>query len=89
MIGTLCISRAEGIHCIVTTGDKDMAQLVDDHVTLVNTMSQETLDEAGWPPSSACRRSASSTTPTLVGDTSTTTRRRQSGPKTAVKWLAE
>ena len=37
----------KGMRSIVSTGDKDMAQLVNDHVTLVNTMSNETLDEAG------------------------------------------
>jgi len=31
----------------VSTGDKDLAQLVTDHVTLINTMTNETLDRAG------------------------------------------
>ncbi|MBV5324424.1 MAG: DNA polymerase I, partial [Rhodospirillaceae bacterium] len=48
VIGTLVThTTRQGIRSIVSTGDKDMAQLVDDHVTLVNTMSEETLDEAG------------------------------------------
>jgi DNA polymerase-1 len=36
-----------GIDCVVSTGDKDLAQLVNPHVRLVNTMSNEVLDEAG------------------------------------------
>ena len=47
---------------IVSTGDKDLAQLVNSQVTLVNTMSGEVLNEAGVLNSSACRRIASSTT---------------------------
>ena len=48
VIGTLA-GRAwrEGIRTVISTGDKDMAQLVNPHVSLVNTMSNETLDEAG------------------------------------------
>src|SRR5512139_1551294 len=40
-------ATAHGLKTIVSTGDKDLAQLVDEHVTLVNTMSNETLDVAG------------------------------------------
>eukprot|EP01031_Cornospumella_fuschlensis_P003611 gene3611-4500_t len=48
VIGTLGLRAAEeGLKTIVSTGDKDMAQLVNDHVTLVNTMSNETMDRAG------------------------------------------
>jgi DNA polymerase-1 len=50
------------VRTVVSTGDKDLAQLVNDHVTLVNTMSGEVLDPPGVLPSSACRPSASSTT---------------------------
>ncbi|WP_298634827.1 DNA polymerase I [uncultured Thiobacillus sp.] len=91
VIGTL-VHHAErkGIHSIVSTGDKDMAQLVDDHVTLVNTMSQETLDEAGVavkfgvPPERIIDYLA------LVGDAvDNVPGVAKCGPKTAVKWLAE
>src|SRR5215470_5584052 len=48
VIGTLARQAAhEGFDTIVSTGDKDLAQLVDDHVTLINTMSNERLDVAG------------------------------------------
>ena len=40
-------ARRKGWHCIISTGDKDLAQLVDERVTLVNTMSNEILDAAG------------------------------------------
>jgi DNA polymerase-1 len=36
-----------GFKVVISTGDKDLAQLVDDNVTLINTMSNETLDVAG------------------------------------------
>jgi len=48
VIGTLAHEATKhGMRTVVSTGDKDMAQLVNPHVTLVNTMSNETLDEAG------------------------------------------
>ncbi|HEX7972056.1 MAG TPA: DNA polymerase I [Thiobacillus sp.] len=91
VIGTL-VRHAEqhGIRSIVSTGDKDMAQLVNDHVTLVNTMSQETLDPAGVatkfgiPPERIVDYLA------LVGDAvDNVPGVAKCGPKTAVKWLAE
>src|SRR3990172_4069874 len=48
VIGTLTQQATHGdAHCIVSTGDKDLTQLVNSRVKLVNTMSNETLDEAG------------------------------------------
>ncbi len=45
VIGTLARQATEsGRDCVVSTGDKDMAQLVTEHVTLINTMSNEVLD---------------------------------------------
>ncbi|MHB1174870.1 MAG: DNA polymerase I [Sulfuriferula sp.] len=91
VIGTLVkMAEAEGMHSIVSTGDKDMAQLVNDHVTLVNTMTSETLDEAavlakfGIPPSRIVDYL------TLVGDAvDNVPGVDKVGPKTAVKWLTE
>ncbi len=91
VIGTLVQHATQkGIRSIVSTGDKDMAQLVDDHVTLVNTMSMETLDEDsvaakfGVPPERIIDYLA------LVGDTvDNVPGVAKCGPKTAVKWLAE
>ncbi|MBY0572978.1 MAG: DNA polymerase I, partial [Undibacterium sp.] len=48
VIGTLAVqASACGMNTVVSTGDKDLAQLVNAQVTLINTMSNETLDEAG------------------------------------------
>ena len=48
VIGTLVKqAECENMRCIISTGDKDIAQLVNPRVTLVNTMTNETLDEAG------------------------------------------
>ncbi|MCL4764150.1 MAG: DNA polymerase I, partial [Burkholderiales bacterium] len=48
VIGTLARrAKAKGIDTLISTSDKDMAQLVEPGITCVNTMSNETLDEAG------------------------------------------
>jgi DNA polymerase I len=48
VIGTLAIQAAhQGLHVVISTGDKDMAQLVTDKITLVNTMTATELDVAG------------------------------------------
>ncbi len=47
VIGTLAQQARDGIRCVIATGDKDLAQLVNERVILVNTMSNETLDIAG------------------------------------------
>ncbi|WP_252106185.1 MULTISPECIES: DNA polymerase I [unclassified Halomonas] len=48
VIGTLAFQATKaGRDAVISTGDKDMAQLVNGHITLVNTMKDETLDEAG------------------------------------------
>ncbi len=48
VIGTLAASAsAQGRHVLISTGDKDMAQLVNAHVTLINTMTDTILDPAG------------------------------------------
>jgi len=48
VIGTLAHHATQaGRDAVISTGDKDMAQLVNDHITLVNTMKEETLDETG------------------------------------------
>lgn len=91
VIGTLVRhAKEKGIRSIVSTGDKDMAQLVDDHVTLVNTMSEEVLDPAGVaakfgvPPERIVDYLA------LVGDTvDNVPGVAKCGPKTASKWLRE
>ena len=48
VIGTLSVEAArEGREVVISTGDKDMAQLVNEHVTLINTMTNTTMDSAG------------------------------------------
>lgn len=48
VIGTLARQASkQNIECVISTGDKDMAQLVDDHVTLINTMTNTKMDKAG------------------------------------------
>ena len=91
VIGTLAKEAThQGIDVLISTGDKDMAQLVNKHVTLVNTMSDtilnpQTVEEKfGIPPSLIIDYLA------LVGDTSDNIPGvPQVGPKTAVKWLQE
>jgi DNA polymerase-1 len=91
VIGTLASrEREHGGDVLISTGDKDLAQLVDDRVTLVNTMNQETLDRAGVekkfgiPPGRIIDYLA------LVGDTSDNIPGvPKCGPKTAVKWLTQ
>ena len=91
VIGTLSRqAAAAGIECVISTGDKDLAQLVDGHVRLVNTMSNEVLDEAGvekkfgLPPSLIVDYLA------LVGDAvDGIPGVNKVGPKTALKWLTE
>ena len=89
VIGTLAREAAEAGHpVIISTGDKDMAQLVDDRVTLVNTMTDTRLDaqgvreKFGVPPERIVDYLA------LVGDTSDNIPGvPKVGPKTAAKWL--
>ncbi|QOJ23436.1 MAG: DNA polymerase I [Gammaproteobacteria bacterium] len=91
VIGTLAKQAAEAdMRCIISTGDKDIAQLVNPWVTLVNTMSNEVLDEAnvlakfGVPPQRMLDYLM------LVGDASDNVPGVQKvGPKTAVKWLTQ
>jgi len=91
VIGTLVRhATARGVHSIVSTGDKDMAQLVDDHVTLVNTMSEETLDASGVAAKFGVPPARIVDYLTLVGDSvDNVPGVAKCGPKTAAKWLGE
>jgi DNA polymerase I len=63
VIGTLARSSAAADRpVVISTGDKDMAQLVDGHITLVNTMTGSVMDVEGVKRNSAFRPSRSSTT---------------------------
>ncbi len=90
-IGTLArVASRAGHRVVISTGDKDLAQLVDDRVTLINTMSNERLDvegvqaKFGVPPARIVDYLA------LIGDTvDNVPGVDKVGPKTAAKWLAE
>ncbi|MBK4736518.1 DNA polymerase I [Noviherbaspirillum pedocola] len=91
VIGTLAVEAAKhGMKVVVSTGDKDLAQLVNDHVTLVNTMSNETLDRAGVIEKFGVPPERIVDYLSLVGDTvDNVPGVAKVGPKTAVKWLAQ
>ena len=91
VIGTLAVDAARrDIRSIVSTGDKDMTQLVNDHVTLVNTMSEETLDESGVTAKFGVPPERIVDYLTLIGDSvDNVPGVAKVGPKTAVKWLTE
>ena len=91
VIGTYARQATEQkIDTLISTGDKDLAQLVNEHVTLINTMNNVVLDEAGVmekfevPPAAIIDYLA------LMGDTSDNIPGvPKVGPKTAAKWLKQ
>jgi DNA polymerase-1 len=91
VIGTLAREAArQGIAAVISTGDKDLAQLVDAHVTLVNTMSNELLDEAGVLAKFGVPPTRIVDYLTLTGDAvDNVPGVDKVGPKTAVKWLTQ
>jgi len=92
-IGTLAaLAAASGHKVLISTGDKDLAQLVTPEVTLINTMAKppEVLDIEGVKAKFGVPPSAIVDYLTLVGDTvDNVPGVEKVGPKTAVKWLAE
>jgi DNA polymerase-1 len=90
-IGTIsCMAAKGGFRVIISTGDKDLAQLVGENVTLINTMSNEKLDVAGVaakfgvPPERIVDYLA------LIGDSvDNIPGVDKVGPKTAAKWIQE
>ncbi|GAB3426535.1 DNA polymerase I [Massilia solisilvae] len=89
VIGTLAVqAAARGMNTIVSTGDKDLAQLVNDKVMLINTMTNDKLDEAGVLAKFGVPPNRIIDYLTLVGDTvDNVPGVNKCGPKTAVKWL--
>ena len=91
VIGTLCRQASKlKLDTVVSTGDKDMAQLVDEHITLINTMTDTQMtppgvvEKFGIPPELIVDYLA------LVGDSvDNIPGVPKCGPKTAVKWLTE
>jgi DNA polymerase-1 len=91
IIGTLSRWAVKQDICtIVSTGDKDLAQLVNSHVTLVNTMNGEVLNEANVRPKFGVPPDRIVDYLMLVGDAvDNVPGVTKVGPKTAVKWLSE
>ncbi|GAB3398052.1 DNA polymerase I [Massilia agilis] len=89
VIGTLAVqAAARGMNTIVSTGDKDLAQLVNDKVMLINTMTNDKLDEAGVIAKFGVPPNRIIDYLTLIGDTvDNVPGVNKCGPKTAVKWL--
>ncbi|KQW25922.1 DNA polymerase I [Acidovorax sp. Root402] len=91
VIATLAhVAAAQGIEVIVSSGDKDLSQLVNEHITIIDTMSGKRRDvagvtaEFGVPPTLMVDYQA------LVGDTvDNVPGVTKVGPKTAAKWLEE
>jgi DNA polymerase-1 len=91
VIGTLAVqAQALGMQTVVSTGDKDLAQLVTEHVTLINTMSNEKLDREGVIAKFGVPPERIVDYLTLMGDTvDNVPGVAKVGPKTAVKWLTQ
>ena len=91
VIGTLAKEASEaGLNTVISTGDKDMTQLVNKHIRVVNTMSNELLDEKGVEDKFGVKPKLIVDYLALVGDSSDNVPGVEKvGPKTAVKWLVE
>jgi DNA polymerase-1 len=91
VIGTLARqAERDGMKVVISTGDKDFAQLVSGRVTLVNTMSNEVLDEAGVEGKFGVKPARFIDYLALVGDSiDNIPGVDKVGPKTAVKWLGQ
>ncbi len=89
VIGTLARQAGEqGMETLISTGDKDMAQLVNEHVTLINTMSETTTDVDGVIEKFGVRPDQIIDYLALVGDpVDNIPGVPKCGPKTAAKWL--
>jgi DNA polymerase-1 len=89
VIGTLSVDAARaGMNVVISTGDKDLAQLVNDKVMLINTMTNEKMDEAGVLAKFGVPPNRIIDYLTLIGDTvDNVPGVNKCGPKTALKWL--
>lgn len=91
VIGTLAVlASAQGRQVLISTGDKDMAQLVNPQVTLINTMSNQLLDSQGVYQKFGVKPDQIIDYLTLIGDSVDNIRGvSKCGPKTAAKWLEQ
>ena len=91
VIGTLASRAAAAkMDCVISTGDKDMAQLVNDHVSLVNTMTDTSMDAEGVLQKFGVTPAQIVDFLALTGDKADNIPGvEKCGPKTAAKWLSE
>jgi DNA polymerase-1 len=91
VIGTLSAeAEAAGMACVISTGDKDMAQLVSDSTTLTNTMTNTDMDRAGVKEKFDVEAEQIVDFLALTGDKSDNIPGvEKCGPKTAAKWLGQ
>ncbi|HKJ51986.1 MAG TPA: DNA polymerase I [Gammaproteobacteria bacterium] len=91
IIGTMSHQAVEqGYRVLISTGDKDLAQLVNDEVTLINTMNNELLDKDGVVKKFNVRPDQIIDYLALMGDSSDNIPGvPKVGPKTAAKWIEE
>ena len=91
VIGTLaCMASGQGIEVIISSGDKDLSQLVDDNITVIDTMNERRRDLAGVEAEFGVPPRLMVDYQTLVGDAvDNVPGVPKVGPKTAVKWLLE
>ena len=91
VIGTLAkTAAAQGVEVVVSSGDKDLAQLVDENITIIDTMNGKRRDLAGVEAEFGVPAHLMIDYQTLVGDTvDNVPGVEKVGPKTAAKWLAE
>ncbi|MEO6018413.1 MAG: DNA polymerase I, partial [Polaromonas sp.] len=91
VIGTLaCMASQQGIEVIISSGDKDLSQLVDENITVIDTMNDRRRDLAGVEAEFGVPPRLMVDYQTLVGDAvDNVPGVPKVGPKTAVKWLLE
>ena len=91
VIATLAVTAAkQGITVVVSSGDKDLSQLVNEHITIMDTMNGKKRDVAGVTAEFGVPPHLMIDFQTLVGDTVDNVPGVQKvGPKTAAKWLME
>ncbi|MDR3370619.1 DNA polymerase I [Rhodoferax sp.] len=91
VIGTLAATAAaQGMKVVVSSGDKDLAQLVTEHITIIDTMNGRVRDVAGVTDEFGVPPQLMRDYQTLVGDSvDNVPGVPKVGPKTAVKWLTE
>ena len=91
VIGTLaCMASMQGVEVIISSGDKDLSQLVDENITVIDTMNDRRRDLAGVEAEFGVPPRLMVDYQTLVGDAvDNVPGVPKVGPKTAVKWLLE